>query len=126
MSAGQALPTIPRRRRWWIWLVAIVILAAVGLAALLLYEPIKVRYLGHRVTNASTPEEELAAFGLVNHWTYGYAVRFRDKGGQDMGPSWTSGFAYEDIGYVEIEWRCGYRVKRKLLCKDNLIVLMGE
>ena len=90
--------------------VALVITIAV------LYEPLKVRYLAHRVMCARNTEEEQEAFGLINRWTHGYYVRLYDVRGEEISPG-TGYLRPEDcsrVAEVEIEWDGGYRIRKRL------------
>ena len=123
-GSPDPLKDAAQRRRRRRLLFAVGALVIVGVSVLLLWEPVKVRYLAYRVRAADSPQAEREAFSLVNRETYGYAVLLFNEDGEELLPS--GAHEADRIVSVEIRWRSGYRIRRKVLNADNVEVLMHE
>ena len=113
-----------RGARKRLWLAAGVSLVTLSLLAVSVHEPLKVRYLAHRVAGADTPEEEIEAFRLVNQWSSGYFVHLFDRNGERLFYKDLTDFS--KVAIVEIEWRGLRRVRKRLTREGNLGQLLRE
>ena len=86
--------------------------------------PIRSAYVAHRISSASTPEEELAACRLLNTWEYWYSVSAFDSLGSEIKPHQTGN--YDAVESVAIVLQNGTSIKRQILNRDSLSYIYGE
>jgi hypothetical protein len=124
---------IPRRAKLIVAL-ALWIPSVSFLAYVFLYEPVKFRYLIHRVESAKTPAEERAAFMLAKRWGRVWEVNLREPP-----RDW---FDYKQLDAavrdpqrtlaLELEWLeskpsgVPFRACRTITDKSNIYVLLSR